>query len=31
VDGFLPAFYGALIVSVTGIFGSMIFHREMKD
>jgi len=31
VDGFLPAFYGALIVSVIGIFGSMIFHREMKD
>ena len=31
VDGFLPAFYGALIVSVIGIFGSMIFHRELKD
>jgi putative membrane protein len=30
VDGFLPAFLGALVVSVIGMFGEMIFRDELK-
>lgn len=31
VDGFWPAFLGALIVSVIGIFFNIILRDEMKD
>lgn len=31
VDGFWPAFWGALIVSVIGIFFNTLFKNEMKD
>ncbi len=30
VDGFLPAFLGALIVSVVSFFLNMLFHGELK-
>lgn len=31
VDGFVPAFLGALIVSVVGMVLNVALHREMKD
>jgi putative membrane protein len=31
VDGFWPAFFGALVVSVVSIFLSMIFHENRRD
>jgi uncharacterized membrane protein YvlD (DUF360 family) len=30
VSGFWPAFLGALIVSVIGVFFNIILHNEMK-
>lgn len=30
VDGFWPAFLGALVVSIVSIFLSMIFHEDQK-
>jgi putative membrane protein len=31
VDGFWPAFLGALIVSAIGVVLNIVFHKELKD
>ncbi len=31
VDGFIPAFLGALIVSVIGVFLNLVLRSEMRD
>jgi putative membrane protein len=30
IEGFWPAFFGALVVSVVSVFFNMIFHDELK-